>query len=167
MPLSTATKPVVKPWVRNNIYFALMYIYDTITKIKNMCKFLRKICFIHIYSGGACGYGNLFNSGYGLATAALSTTLFKDGYGCGQCFQIMCVKSKHCYYGNPSTVVTATNLCPPNWYQDSNNGGWCNPPRTHFDMAKPAFMKLANWKAGIIPVAYRRYIIYPIIDKCL
>ncbi|KAF3574199.1 hypothetical protein F2Q69_00060749 [Brassica cretica] len=88
--------------------------------------------------------------------AALSTTLFKDGYGCGQCFQIMCVQSQYCYYGNPSTVVTATNLCPPNWYQDSNNGGWCNPPRTHFDMAKPAFMKLANWKAGIIPVAYRR-----------
>ncbi|VVA91110.1 unnamed protein product [Arabis nemorensis] len=106
--------------------------------------------------GGACGYGNLFNSGYGMATAALSTTLFKDGYGCGQCFQITCMKSPHCYYGNPSTVVTATNLCPPNWYQDSNNGGWCNPPRTHFDMAKPAFMKLANWKAGIIPVAYRR-----------
>ncbi|CAN6980835.1 unnamed protein product, partial [Brassica rapa subsp. trilocularis] len=38
----------------------------------------------------------------------------------------------------------------------SNNGGWCNPPRTHFDMAKPAFMKLAYWRAGIIPVAYRR-----------
>ncbi|KAH0913303.1 expansin-A7-like [Brassica rapa] len=106
--------------------------------------------------GGACGYGNLFNSGYGLDTAALSTTLFKDGYGCGQCFQIVCVNSKHCNYGRPSTVVTATNLCPPNWYQDSNNGGWCNPPRTHFDMAKPAFMKLAYWRAGIIPVAYRR-----------
>ncbi|XP_048622848.1 expansin-A7-like [Brassica napus] len=103
--------------------------------------------------GGACGYGNLFNSGYGLDTAALSTTLFKDGYGCGQCFQIMCVQSQYCYYGNPSTVVTATNLCPPNWYQDSNNGGWCKP----FDMAKPAFMKLANWKAGIIPVAYRSF----------
>ena len=113
---------------------------------------------MYIYAGGACGYGNLFNSGYGLDTAALSTTLFKDGYGCGQCFQIVCVNSKHCNYGRPSTVVTATNLCPPNWYQDSNNGGWCNPPRTHFDMAKPAFMKLAYWRAGIIPVAYRRCI---------
>ncbi|XP_047944425.1 expansin-A7-like [Salvia hispanica] len=106
--------------------------------------------------GGACGYGNLFNTGYGTDTAALSSVLFNNGYGCGQCFQLRCAKSQYCYKNSPITTITATNLCPPNWSQDSNHGGWCNPPRTHFDMAKPAFMKIAQWKAGIVPVLFRR-----------
>ncbi|VAH17671.1 putative expansin-A30 [Triticum dicoccoides] len=104
--------------------------------------------------GGACGYD--ITAGYGADTAALSSTLFLDGYGCGTCYQIRCVKATACYRGSPVITVTATNLCPPNWAQDTNNGGWCNPPRTHFDLAIPAFKKMADWHAGIVPVMYRR-----------
>ncbi|KAL4296051.1 hypothetical protein GQ457_12G001100 [Hibiscus cannabinus] len=98
--------------------------------------------------GGACGYGDVFSNGYGKNTVALSTTLFKKGYACGTCYQVQCAGSPSCHSGKPSITVTATNFCPPS--------GWCKPPRAHFDLSKPAFMKIAQWKAGIVPIKYRR-----------
>ncbi|VAH75533.1 expansin-A9-like [Triticum dicoccoides] len=107
--------------------------------------------------GGSCGYGNLYDAGYGTNSTALSATLYGDGKSCGACYVITCdaYHTQSCKPGT-SITVTATNFCPPNWSQPSDNGGWCNPPRQHFDMSQPAWETIAVYQAGFVPIKYAR-----------
>ncbi|CAN0878425.1 EXPA23 [Linum grandiflorum] len=103
---------------------------------------------------GACGYGDLFQKGYGLQTAALSTPLFNGGLTCGACYVLNCVNDqqwKGCYKNAKPIQITATNHCPP-----GSTGGWCDPPKKHFDLSMPMFVKLAPPVAGVVHVQYRR-----------
>ena len=109
-------------------------------------------------AGGACGFGDLGKHGYGMATVGLSTALFERGAACGGCYEVKCVEDlKYCLPGT-SIVVTATNFCAPNYGLPADAGGHCNPPNHHFLLPIQAFEKIALWKAGVMPIQYRRYV---------
>ena len=114
------------------------------------------ICLRVYFAGGACGYGNTYSMGYGMNTAALSTALWKGGAICGACYLLRCDPSgpntrRWCYSFSKTVVVTATNFCPP-----GSSGGWCDPPRQHFDLPMPTFNSLARQAAGVVPVLYQK-----------
>lgn len=106
--------------------------------------------------GGACGYGDLVKSGFGMATVGLSESLFERGQICGACFELRCVDDLRWCIPGTSIIVTATNFCAPNYGFPANGGGRCNPPNKHFVLPIEAFEKIAIWKAGNMPVQYRR-----------
>lgn len=107
--------------------------------------------------GGACGYGDLVKAGYGMATVGLSESLFERGQVCGACFELRCVEDLRWCIPGTSIILTATNFCAPNYGFPADGGGHCNPPNQHFVLPIEAFEKIAIWKAGNMPVQYRRF----------
>ncbi|KAJ4870501.1 Expansin-A20 [Raphanus sativus] len=113
-----------------------------------------------VTTGGACGYGDLRQSSYGGYSAGLSGKLFNRGSSCGACLEVRCVNHiRWCLQGSPSVVVTATDFCPPNSGLSSDYGGWCNFPKEHLELSHAAFTGIAETRAEIIPVQYRRVLI--------
>ncbi|WVZ65965.1 hypothetical protein U9M48_015245 [Paspalum notatum var. saurae] len=92
--------------------------------------------------GGACGYKDELSKDYGALTAAVSPVLFDEGAGCGACYEV-----KGDGDGDKSVVVSATNQAPP-----PVNG----MKGAHFDLTMPAFLAIAEEKAGIVPISYRK-----------
>ena len=103
---------------------------------------------------GACGYGNLYATGYGVLTAAISQVMWNDGLSCGACYEVACVGSQYVQgpVCNPTTVtVTISDLCP------TQGNPLCAPPFHHLDMSEPAWAVLSPKRvAGVLQTKMRR-----------
>ncbi|NP_001310811.1 expansin-like A1 precursor [Ziziphus jujuba] len=101
-------------------------------------------------SSGACGYGSLALGFSGEHVAAGVPTLFKDGAGCGACFQIRCKDTALC--SKEGTRVILTDLNQHN--------------QTDFVLSSRAFTAMAQkgldqdiLKRGIVDVNTRGFLV--------
>jgi hypothetical protein len=100
-------------------------------------------------NGGGCGYKDVNKAPFNSMGACGNVPIFKDGLGCGSCFEIKCDKPAECS-GEPVVVyITDMNYEPIAAY--------------HFDLAGTAFGAMAKKgeeeklrKAGIIDMQFRR-----------
>nr|CAB3500181.1 unnamed protein product [Digitaria exilis] len=102
-------------------------------------------------NGGACGFKHTNQYPYMSMTSCGNEPLFKDGKGCGACYQIRCLNSTHdaCSGRAKRVIITDMNYYPVSKY--------------HFDLSGSAFGAMArsglNDKlrhAGIIDIQFRR-----------
>ncbi|CAN6314351.1 unnamed protein product [Urochloa humidicola] len=100
-------------------------------------------------NGGACGFKDVNMPPFSAMTSCGNEPLFKDGKGCGSCYQIRCVAHPACS-GIPETVIiTDMNYYPVAPY--------------HFDLSGTAFGAMARDErndelrhAGIIDIQFKR-----------
>ncbi|KAL6649028.1 hypothetical protein ACP70R_013252 [Stipagrostis hirtigluma subsp. patula] len=100
-------------------------------------------------NGGACGYKDVDKPPFSGMLACGNQPIFKDGFGCGSCFEIKCEKPVECSNKPITIFITDMNYEKIAPY--------------HFDLSGTAFGKMAKGgleeklrKAGELELQFRR-----------
>ncbi|KAG8045256.1 hypothetical protein GUJ93_ZPchr0008g11890 [Zizania palustris] len=100
-------------------------------------------------NGGACGFKDVDKPPFSGMTSCGNDPIFKDGKGCGSCFEVKCSKPEACSDKPVVVYITDMNYEPIAAY--------------HFDLSGHAFGAMAKdgkeeelRKAGIIDMQFRR-----------
>ncbi|KAK1606027.1 hypothetical protein QYE76_029700 [Lolium multiflorum] len=104
-----------------------------------------------INNGGACNFKNNHKAPFFSMTSCGNQALFKDGAGCGACYQIRCNKKNYPECSNVAKTVVITDI---------NDGPMA---KYHFDLSGTAFGAMALpgrnaqlRRAGKISIQFRR-----------
>ncbi|XP_062205516.1 expansin-B6-like [Phragmites australis] len=103
-------------------------------------------------NGGACGYSRTNQYPFNSMTSCGNLPLFKDGKGCGACYQIRCTRSNNrACSGTPKTItITDVN------YNSKISHYYFDLSGTAFGaMARPGLNSQLR-RAGIIDIQFRR-----------
>ncbi|XP_062200681.1 expansin-B6-like [Phragmites australis] len=102
-------------------------------------------------NGGACGFKHTNQYPFSSMTSCGNEPIFKDGKGCGSCYQVRCLKRNHPACSGQAKTVMITDM---NYYPVA---------KYHFDLSGTAFGAMAlpglNDRlrhAGIIDMQFRR-----------
>ncbi|ESQ53079.1 hypothetical protein EUTSA_v10025976mg [Eutrema salsugineum] len=101
-------------------------------------------------SSGACAYGSLATGFFAGHIAAAVPSIFKDGAGCGACFQVRCVDPALCTTKGTTVMVTDLNI-------KSNHTDLVLSSRAFRALAKPVLGADRNLlRRGIVDIQYQR-----------